>query len=156
MFVAAFTTLGYGQSVVITSKKVTYTRPKPIEDYKKTFTINYPKVKASTPTLSKKPRITASKHVFAFDDVAMFMPKLSYMFRSFLFRLLSAADGRQHCYLFFFLAPFDDFRRWRQSKCLSDGFNQIATGYDSIIIHIWHHRPGRVARHLPVGGKPIS
>jgi len=54
MFVAAFTTLGYGQSVVLTSKKVTYTRPKPIEDYKKTFTINYPKVKASTPTLSKK------------------------------------------------------------------------------------------------------
>ena len=54
MFVVALTAVGYGQSVVITSKKVTYTRPKPIEDYKKTFTINYPKVKASTPALSKK------------------------------------------------------------------------------------------------------
>src|SRR5262245_19171865 len=42
------------QSVVITSKKTTYTRKKPISDYKKTFTINYPKVKATTPTLSKK------------------------------------------------------------------------------------------------------
>ena len=42
------------QSVVITGKKVTYTRPKPISEGKETFTINYPKVKASTPALSKK------------------------------------------------------------------------------------------------------
>ncbi len=42
------------QSVVVTGKKVTYTRKKPIVDYKKTFTINYPKVKAATPALSKK------------------------------------------------------------------------------------------------------
>ncbi|CAN5337701.1 hypothetical protein BH20ACI2_BH20ACI2_19000 [soil metagenome] len=42
------------QSVSISSKRVTYTRPKPIVDFKKTFTINYPKVRASTPALSKK------------------------------------------------------------------------------------------------------
>ena len=40
--------------VTITAKKVTYTRPKPIEDFKKKFTITYPKIKAATPALSKK------------------------------------------------------------------------------------------------------
>src|SRR5258706_16027436 len=54
VFITALTVISHGQSVVITGKKVTYTRPKPIMDYKKTFTINYPKVKASTPALSKK------------------------------------------------------------------------------------------------------
>jgi len=43
-----------GQSVVITGKKITYTRRKPESEYKKTFTINYPKVKAATPALSRK------------------------------------------------------------------------------------------------------
>ena len=52
--VVAFCTAGFAQSVVITGKNVTYKRAKPIDDYKKTFTINYPKVKASTPALSKK------------------------------------------------------------------------------------------------------
>ncbi len=42
------------QSVVITRKKVIYTRKEPISDNKKTFIINYPKVKAATPVLSKK------------------------------------------------------------------------------------------------------
>ncbi len=42
------------QSVVVTGKKVTYTRKKPFSDYKRTFTINYPKIKASTRALSKK------------------------------------------------------------------------------------------------------
>ncbi|MEP6788162.1 MAG: hypothetical protein ABJB40_07015 [Acidobacteriota bacterium] len=54
IFVAALSIAGYSQSVVITGNKVTYKRPKPISEYKKTFTINYPKVKASTPALSKK------------------------------------------------------------------------------------------------------
>jgi hypothetical protein len=48
----------FSQSVVITPKKTTYTRKKPQSEYKKTFTINYPKVKASTTALSK--RIEAS------------------------------------------------------------------------------------------------
>jgi len=42
------------QSVQISSKKVTYTRKKPISEYKKTFTIEYPKVKASSPALSRR------------------------------------------------------------------------------------------------------
>lgn len=42
------------QKVTLTAKKVTYTRKKPIADYKKTFEITYPKVKATTPTLSRK------------------------------------------------------------------------------------------------------
>ncbi len=42
------------QRVVITSKKVTYTRPRPTSDFKKTFTVNYPKVKAKSAALSKK------------------------------------------------------------------------------------------------------
>ncbi|MGB7208069.1 MAG: hypothetical protein WBD27_05355 [Pyrinomonadaceae bacterium] len=48
------------QSVVITPKKVTYKRPKPIQDFKKTFTVTYPKVKASSPALSKKIESTLS------------------------------------------------------------------------------------------------
>jgi hypothetical protein len=44
----------FAQSIVITGRKVTYKRPKPMSEYKKTFTIRYPKVKASTPALSKK------------------------------------------------------------------------------------------------------
>lgn len=42
------------QSVVVVRKKVTYTRRKPISEYKKDFTVNYPKVRAATPALSKK------------------------------------------------------------------------------------------------------
>ena len=52
--IAVCCTFGFAQSVVITSKKVTYKRPKPIMDFKKAFTVNYPKVKAATPALSKK------------------------------------------------------------------------------------------------------
>lgn len=48
------------QSVVITPKKTVYTRPKPIQEFKKTFTVIYPKVKASTPALSKKIERTIS------------------------------------------------------------------------------------------------
>ncbi len=42
------------QSVVVTSEKITYKRPKPMSEYKKSFEINYPKIKAATPALSKK------------------------------------------------------------------------------------------------------
>ena len=54
LFVFAFSSAIFAQSVVITSKKVTYTRPKPTADFKKTFTIRFPKVKAATKALSKK------------------------------------------------------------------------------------------------------
>lgn len=42
------------QSVVVTKKKVTYTRPKPISKYKKTFVVNYPKIKAANAALSRR------------------------------------------------------------------------------------------------------
>lgn len=58
--VFVFVVHGSAQSVVITPKKITYTRPKPIVDFKKTFTVRYPKVKASTPAVSKKIESTLS------------------------------------------------------------------------------------------------
>lgn len=42
------------QTVVVTGKKVTYTRKKPIADHKRTFVINYPVVKAASPAVSRK------------------------------------------------------------------------------------------------------
>jgi len=54
IFIFAFSSIAFAQTVKITPKKITYTRPKPSADFKKTFTINYPKIKASTPALSKK------------------------------------------------------------------------------------------------------
>lgn len=44
----------FAQSVRITGKEVTYTRPKPISESKKNFKINYPQVRAATPALSKR------------------------------------------------------------------------------------------------------
>lgn len=44
----------FSQSVVITPKKVVYKRPKPTQDFKKTFVVTRPQVKAATPALSKK------------------------------------------------------------------------------------------------------
>jgi hypothetical protein len=52
--VLTFSIQGFSQSVVVTGKKVTYTRPKPTLDFKKTFTINHPQVRAETPALSRK------------------------------------------------------------------------------------------------------
>ena len=54
LFILAFSTLAFAQSVTITPQKITYTRPRPSADFKKTFTINYPKVNASTTALSRK------------------------------------------------------------------------------------------------------
>lgn len=48
------------QSVVVTGKKTVYRRPQPISEFKKSFTVNYPKVKAATPALSKKIESTIS------------------------------------------------------------------------------------------------
>ena len=55
-----FSAFCFAQSVTITPKKITYTRPKPISDYKKKFTVTYPKVKAATPALSRKIEQTIS------------------------------------------------------------------------------------------------
>ncbi|HQX56936.1 MAG TPA: hypothetical protein PLP07_13495 [Pyrinomonadaceae bacterium] len=51
--ILALTIFSSAQSVVITKKAVTYKRPKPNSEYKHTFVVNYPKVKASTPSISK-------------------------------------------------------------------------------------------------------
>lgn len=53
LFVALVSASAFAQ-VTITAKKVTYTRTKPISEYKKRFTITYPKIKAATPAISRK------------------------------------------------------------------------------------------------------
>jgi len=52
--VLVLATVGLGESVVIIPRKTKYNRPKPIQDYKKWFTIIYPEVRAATPALSDK------------------------------------------------------------------------------------------------------
>ncbi len=52
--IAAFSSAAIAQSVTIRKKTVTYTRPKPSSDFRKTFTVTYPIVKAATPALSRK------------------------------------------------------------------------------------------------------
>lgn len=52
--IAVLSSVCLAQGVTITKKTVRYTRPKPRMDFKKTFTIEFPVVKASTPALSKK------------------------------------------------------------------------------------------------------
>ncbi len=54
MSVIIFSSFSFAQNVSVTSKKITYKRTQPITDYKKSFTINYPKIKAATPALSQK------------------------------------------------------------------------------------------------------
>jgi hypothetical protein len=53
-FLLVLNALTFAQSVTITGKKVIYTRRRPISEYKKTFEINYPKVKAASPALARK------------------------------------------------------------------------------------------------------
>jgi len=60
LIIIALPLVCFAQSVKITPQKITYTRPKPIADFKKTFTVNYPKVKAATPALSRKIETTIS------------------------------------------------------------------------------------------------
>ncbi len=60
ILILAFSFSVFSQSVGITPKKVTYKRPNPIADFKKTFIVTYPKVKAATPALSQKIEKTIS------------------------------------------------------------------------------------------------
>ncbi|CAN5636763.1 hypothetical protein BH18ACI3_BH18ACI3_09650 [soil metagenome] len=48
------------QSIKIIPKKITYKRPAPITDFKKTFTVTFPKVKAFSTALSRKIENTIS------------------------------------------------------------------------------------------------
>jgi len=50
----AFAPALFAQTVVITPKKTVYRRPKPLMDFKKSFTVIRPRVKGLTPALNKK------------------------------------------------------------------------------------------------------
>lgn len=52
--IALALTFGVVAQVKITPKKTTYRRPKPLMDHKKTFTVTWPKIVATTPALSRK------------------------------------------------------------------------------------------------------
>lgn len=54
LIVAASVVIAGGQTVTVTSRKVTYKRPKPQSEEKKELTINYPKVHAATPAVSRR------------------------------------------------------------------------------------------------------
>lgn len=58
--IAVFSSIAFAQTVIITPRKVTYRRPKPLSEYKKSFTITYPKVKGLSPALSRKIENTLS------------------------------------------------------------------------------------------------
>ena len=54
LLLAGFSSVILAQSVTVTPKKVIYKRPKPLADHKKSFTVNYPKIRAASPVLSRK------------------------------------------------------------------------------------------------------
>lgn len=54
VLIAVFSSIAAAQSVVVTPRKVTYKRLKPLSEYKKSFMITYPKVKGSSPGLARK------------------------------------------------------------------------------------------------------
>src|SRR5687768_17505615 len=58
LFVVAIVALGaitiVAQSVVITQRKNVYRRPKPLHDFKRTFTVVRPVARASSPALSRR------------------------------------------------------------------------------------------------------
>ena len=54
LFTFCLSSIAFSQSVVITPKKTVYKRPKPIQEFKKSFVVIRPQVKAATPALSKK------------------------------------------------------------------------------------------------------
>jgi hypothetical protein len=54
LIIVSFGLSAAAQSVVITGKKVTYKRPGAKVDHKRTFTINYPVVKGTSPTIARR------------------------------------------------------------------------------------------------------
>ncbi len=58
--VCAFSFAAFAQSVVVTPKKITYQRPKPLSEYKKSFVIVRPKVKGVSLPMAKKIEMTIS------------------------------------------------------------------------------------------------
>jgi hypothetical protein len=66
---ALFTAAAFGQSVIIKPRKVIYKRQKPIDEYKKTFTVTYPKVSGLSIALNKKVELTVSYEKAADLDI---------------------------------------------------------------------------------------
>ncbi|MBX3292758.1 MAG: hypothetical protein KF881_07700 [Acidobacteria bacterium] len=44
----------FGQSVGVKGEKITYTRPEPLSEYKSTFTVNYPRITASSREIASR------------------------------------------------------------------------------------------------------
>lgn len=59
-FVLAFSSLALSQTVVLTPKKIIYKRPKPLSQYKKSFSVTRPKVSSASPAIAKKIETTIS------------------------------------------------------------------------------------------------
>jgi len=67
LFACAFSFIAFAQSVAVTPKKITYNRPKPFSEYKKSFVIIRPKVKGISLAMAKKIETTISyEKVFDF------------------------------------------------------------------------------------------
>lgn len=54
LIIFSLSAISFAQSVVVTPKKTTYKRPKPLADFKKSFTITRPQVKGANPSIAKK------------------------------------------------------------------------------------------------------
>lgn len=54
VFAVVFAAAASAQTITITPNKVTYRRQKPLVDFKRIFTVTWPKVKASSPAISRK------------------------------------------------------------------------------------------------------
>ncbi|QYO66423.1 DUF3298 domain-containing protein [Leptolyngbya sp. 7M] len=62
-------TPAFAQTLTITKRPVTYKRPKPHSEYKRTFKINYPVVRGTTPAVAK--RISAELDYFKLFDFSL-------------------------------------------------------------------------------------
>lgn len=64
----AFLPTAFSQSVIVTPKKIIYKRPKPLMDFKKSFSVVRPKVRGANPAIAKKIETTISyEKVFDFN-----------------------------------------------------------------------------------------
>jgi len=64
LFVLSLTAINFAQSVTVTPKKIVYKRPKPIDEYKKSFVVIYPKSKPPRPPCQRKlKRQSATKKI---------------------------------------------------------------------------------------------
>jgi hypothetical protein len=60
LFVLIFSAFSFAQSAKITGRKVTYTRPHVSENFRKNFTVNYPKISGISPSIARKIEKTIS------------------------------------------------------------------------------------------------